>query len=189
MYKFLSYRPVAPDDAKMLLDWRTAPHITQYMLTDVPYDIERQTAWIERCNGRDDYQHCIIQIEGRDVGYTSITITDKHSQIGELGVYIGDQDAPKAMTIYNFVGTLNHAFFTMGLHKLVNHIVDWNARTIRAQTFNGYRHVGVLKDHALKDDMRHDLHIFEQSAAHWAEFRKKFPDNRNWWGEETVYKS
>lgn len=188
MYDFLSYRPVVADDARMLLDWRTAPHITQYMLTDVPYDIERQKQWIERCNARDDYQHAIIRIEGRDVGYASITVTDRQSQIGEIGVYIGDASAPKELTIYNFVGTLNHAFFTMGLHKLVNHVVDWNSRTVRLQQFNGYTHVGVLKDHARKGDIRHDLHIFEQSAAHWAEFRAKFRDNRNWWGEETVYR-
>lgn len=189
MYKFLSYRPVAPDDAKMLLDWRTAPHVTQYMLTDVPYDIDRQRQWIGASNARDDYQHCIIQIEGRDVGHTSITLTDKRSQIGEIGVYIGDQSASHALTAYNFAGTLNHAFFSMGLHKLVNHVVAWNSRTIRTQTFIGYRHVGVLEGHVLKDGARHDLHIFEQSAAHWAEFRKKFPHTTNWWGEETVYKS
>jgi RimJ/RimL family protein N-acetyltransferase len=188
MYKFLSYRRVVPDDAKMLLDWRTAPHITQYMLTDVAYDIERQKVWIEMCNSRSDYAHCIIQIEGRDVGYASITVTDKRSSIGELGVYIGDAAAPKELSIYNFVGTLNHAFFTMGLHKLVNHVVAWNERTVRLQKFNNYRHVGVLKDHALKDGIRHDLHIFEQSAAEWAEFRKKFKDSRNWWGEDTVYR-
>jgi RimJ/RimL family protein N-acetyltransferase len=188
MYSFLSYRRITPDDAQMLLDWRTAPHITQYMLTDVPYDIERQKAWIERCNARDDYQHCIIQIEGRDVGYASITVTDRASGIGEIGVYVGDAAAPKELTIYNFVGTLNHAFVTMGLHKIVNHVVAWNERTVRLQQFNGYRHVGVLKDHALKDDVRHDLHIFELSAAHWADFRKKFPHKGNWWGEETVYR-
>jgi RimJ/RimL family protein N-acetyltransferase len=184
---FLSYRRPTPDDAKLLLDWRTAPHITQYMLTDVPYDIERQAAWIERTNARDDYQHAIIRIEGRDVGYASITVTDAQSGIGELGVYIGDQDAPKALTIYNFVGTLNHAFFTMKLHKLVNHIIAWNDRTVRMQVFNGYRHVGVLKDHTLKDGVRHDLHIFEESAAEWAVFRTKFGDDRNWDGEKTVY--
>jgi RimJ/RimL family protein N-acetyltransferase len=187
MYKFLSYRRPTVDDAKLLLDWRTAPHITQYMLTDVPYDIERQKAWIERSNARDDYQHAIIQIEGRDVGYASITVTDKQSQIGELGVYIGDQDVPRELSIYNFIGTLNQAFFTMGLHKLVNHVVAWNERTLRLQKFNGYRHVGVLKDHTLKDGVRHDLHIFELSKAEWAEFRKKFGDTRNWDGVETVY--
>ena len=189
MLEFLSYRRPTPDDAKLLLDWRTAPHITQYMLTDVPYDVERQRAWIERTNARDDYQHAIIRIEGKDIGYASITITDKASQIGELGVYVGDQDVSKALTVYNFIGTLNHAFFTMKLHKLVNHVIAWNDRTVRAQAFNGYRHVGVLKDHTLKDGVRHDLHIFEQSAAEWASFRTKFGEDRNWDGEKTVYES
>ncbi len=64
------------------------------MLTDVPYDIDRQTAWIERSNARDDYQHAIIQVEGRDVGYASITVTQADWRIGELGVYIGAEDAP-----------------------------------------------------------------------------------------------
>lgn len=187
MYRFLSYRRPTLDDAKLILDWRTAPHVTQYMLTDVPYDLDRQRRWIELSNGRSDYQHAVIQIEGRDVGYASIVVTDKRSGIGELGVYIGDETAPRELTVYNFVGTLNHAFFTMGLHKIVNHVIDWNARTIRLQQFNGYRHVGVLKDHTLKDGVRHDLHIFEQSAAEWAQFRKKFDDTRNWDGEVTVY--
>jgi RimJ/RimL family protein N-acetyltransferase len=189
MYKFLSYRPIVPDDAKLLLDWRTAPHITQYMLSDVDYDIEKQRAWIERSNLREDYHHRIIQIEGRDVGFVSITITDARSQIGELGVYIGDITASKALTIYNFVGNQNHAFFTLGLHKLVNHVIAWNSRTLKLQAFNGYSHVGVLKNHSLKAGVRHDLHIFEQSAEHWARFREKFNDTRNWDGQETVYLS
>ncbi|MDC7682757.1 GNAT family N-acetyltransferase [Asticcacaulis sp. BYS171W] len=186
MAEFLSYRPITPDDAMLLLDWRTAPHITRYMLTDVPYDIERQKAWIERSNARDDYHHRIIQIHGKDVGFCSLTVTDKANQIGEVGVYIGDPEVPVALSMYNFLGTLNHAFFTLGLHKLVNHVVDWNDRVIRTQAFIGYRHVGVLKNHALKDGVRHDLHIFEQEASEWAAFRKKFRDTRDWDGNETI---
>jgi RimJ/RimL family protein N-acetyltransferase len=185
VFDFLTYRQPTANDAKMLLDWRTAPHVTQFMLTDVPYDIERQKAWIERSNARDDYHHRIMQCEGRDIGYTSITITDCTSSIGEIGIYIGDLQAPHALTVYNFVHTLNHAFFTLRLHKLVNHIVAWNSRTIRIQTFNGYRHVGVLKDHTLKDGVRHDLHIFEQSADEWRAFRKKFKDTADWDGNAT----
>ena len=187
MLDYLTYRRPTPDDAKLLLDWRTAAHITRFMLTDVAYDIDRQRVWIERSNGRNDYQHAIIQVEGKDVGYTSITVTDARSGIGEIGAYIGDLEASKALTVFNFVGTLNHAFFTMRLHKLVNHIIAWNERTLRLQKFNGYRHVGVLKDHTLKDGVRHDLHIVEQSAAEWAQFRTKFGDDRNWDGENTVY--
>ncbi len=188
MYSFLSYRRPTTDDARMLLDWRTAPHVAPYMLTEVPYDIDRQKAWIERSNARDDYQHAIIQIEGKDVGYVSITVVNPRWGIGELGVYMGDLDVPRELSMYNFIGTNNHAFFTMGLHKLVNHIVAWNARVLKMQAFNGYRHVGALKEQVLKDGTRHDLHIFEQTVAEWAQFRTKFSDTRNWWGEETVYR-
>jgi len=186
MYDFLSYRPVTTDDAKRLLDWRTAPQVTRYMLSEVTYDIARQQAWIERSQARDDYHDRIIRIEGRDVGYTSLTLTDRVNGIGEVGVYIGDDQASPALSVYNFVGTLNHAFCTLGLHKLVNHVVAWNSRVIRTQTFIGYRHVGVLKNHILKDGARHDLHIFEQEAGEWAAFRKKFNDTRDWDGRETV---
>ena len=49
MYDFLSYRPVSEDDAELLLDWRTAPHITQYMLSDVPYECPPLSArWLYR---------------------------------------------------------------------------------------------------------------------------------------------
>ena len=74
------------------------------------------------------------------------------------------------------------------LARLVGSVTPLLWRTVRAQGFNGYRHVGVLKDHVLKDGARHDLHIFEQSAAEWAQFRKKFRDDRNWRGEATVYR-
>ncbi|MCA1936696.1 MAG: GNAT family N-acetyltransferase [Asticcacaulis sp.] len=185
MYEFLSYRPVQPDDAKLLLDWRTSARITQFMLTDVPYDIERQRGWIERCASRDDYHHRIICIEGRDVGYTSLTITDRANSIGEVGAYVGDEAVSPALSAFNFIGTLNHAFCTLGLHKLVNHIVHWNDRVVRSQVFNGYRHVGVLKNHVFKNGACHDLHIFEQEAAEWRAFRKKFPDTRDWDGNET----
>lgn len=186
MYEFLSYRPVTADDAKLLLDWRTAAHVAPYMLSEVAYDIERQRAWIERSQARDDYHDRIIRIEGKDVGYNSITVTDRVNGIGEVGVYMGDPEAPAALSVYNFVGTLNHAFYTLGLHKLVNHVVAWNDRVIRTQAFIGYRHAGVLKNHILKDGARHDLHIFEQEAAEWAVFRKKFGDTRDWDGREAI---
>lgn len=186
MFAFLSYRKIEIADARLLLDWRTAPQISRHMITDVPYDIARQEAWIERSNARTDYGHRIIRIKGEDVGFCSITVTDTRNGIGELGVYIGDETVPKELTIYNFVGTLNHAFFTMGLHKIVNHIMGGNERTVRLQAFNGYRHVGVLEDHVLKDGRRHDLHIFEQSAAQWARFRQRYGDDRDWDGNPTV---
>ena len=185
MFDFLSYRAVTKHDAPLLRQWRTAPEITRDMLTDVNVTVAEQEAWIERCEQRDDFTHRIVCIHGRDVGYRSITVRDQHCGIGEIGAYIGEADAPKSHTVYAFLGTLNHAFLTLGLHKLVNHIMHSNDRILKAQAFNGYRHVGVLHDHWLKNGSRYDVHVFEQSVSDWLRFRQKFAYVKDWDGRET----
>lgn len=176
---FLTYRPISLDDAEMLLRWRTSPGIGQYMLTEVENNLERQRRWIIACESRTDMVHRIVRIDGADVGYCSIKVTDMIAAIGEIGIYIGETAAPPTFIAYNFIHLLNHAFFAMRLRKIVNHIMATNDRLIPVQKFNGYRHVGVLKEHALKEGRYLDMHIFEQTAKEWSTFRHKFGDWRD----------
>jgi RimJ/RimL family protein N-acetyltransferase len=175
----LTYRPIVTDDAAMLLDWRTDPVIARQMLTEVTYDIELQRGWIQRSNARSDFTHRIMEVAGKPVGYCSITVTDPVAGIGTVGVYVGDQSAPKGVTAFNFIHILNHAFLTLRLHKIVNQIVASNDRVIPAQKFNGYRLVGILREHVIREGERRDLLVFEQLARDWQEFRRKFQDWRD----------
>jgi RimJ/RimL family protein N-acetyltransferase len=176
---FLTYRPISRDDAEMLLRWRTSPNIGQYMLTEVDRDIGKQRRWIEATNTRSDMVHRIIQIKGEDVGYCSVTITEPAARVGTVGLYIGEPATPRSLSAFNFIHILNHAFFAMGLRKIVNQILATNDRLLPAQRFNGYRHVGTLHAHVEKQGRWLDMHIFEQSALHWAEFRQRFKDWRD----------
>jgi RimJ/RimL family protein N-acetyltransferase len=182
MFDHMTFREPTIDDAQMILDWRTADHVAPYMLTVVEYDLDKQRAWIERSNARADYHHRLILIHGRPVGYTSITIVDMDKRIGEIGIYMGERGVPGDLTMYNFVPTLNHAFFALRLTKLVNHIADWNPRVIKVQKYNGYRQIGVEPGKIVKDGIARDLYVFEQTAQEWAQFRRKYPDNRDWDG-------
>jgi len=175
----LTYRPIVTDDAAMLLDWRTDPVIARQMLTEVPYDVELQRAWILRSNARSDFTHRIMEVAGKPVGYCSITVSDPVAGIGTVGVYVGDHSAATSVTAFNFIHMLNHAFFTLGLHKIVNQIVGGNVRLIPAQKFNGYRLVGTLREHFIRQGERQDLLIFEQLARDWQQFRRKFQDWRD----------
>jgi RimJ/RimL family protein N-acetyltransferase len=149
------------------------------MLSEISTDPDRQRDWIRRSNDRHDFVHRIMLVEGRPAGHCSITITDPAAGIGMIGVYIGDRAAPSAVTAFNFIHILNHAFCRLGLHKIVNQILATNGRVIQAQKFNGYRHVGTLGEHVLKGGERLDLHIFEQMARDWLAFRHKFGDWRD----------
>jgi RimJ/RimL family protein N-acetyltransferase len=176
---FLTYRPVVLGDAEMLLQWRTQPEIGRYMLTEVVPDPDKQRAWITATNARSDLVHRVIRIKDEDVGYCSIKVTEPASRIGTVGIYIGRPDTPTSLSAFNFIHILNHAFFAMGLHKIVNHILATNDRLLPAQKFNGYRHVGTLCEHVLKQGRWLDMHIFEQSARDWSAFRLKFQDWRD----------
>lgn len=169
----LSFRRITLDDAALLLDWRRRPHVASNMLSEIDNDLEQQRAWLARTNAREDYCHRIMQVDRRDIGYVSITVVDQKNAIGEIGIYIGELDTPREITSDNYLYILNHAFFTLKLHKLVNHIIGSNSRVLAMQKFNGYRYVGILKEQVLVRGERQDLHIFEQLASDWALFSAK----------------
>jgi RimJ/RimL family protein N-acetyltransferase len=155
------------------------------MLTQIEDDLGKQKAWVRQCATRDDFFHRIIRIEDRDVGYCSINIRDSETGIGELGVYIGEKDTPRQLSIYNFLGTTNHAFFTLHLQKLVNRINGNNPRTLRLQAFNGYRPVSAPQLQGVPNEAPQELHYFELRKDDWHEFRKKFDYFKDWEGNPT----
>jgi len=163
----------------LLLGWRTRPDITRYLLTDIAPDLDAQRHWLTACEARDDFIHRLIAVDDIPVGYCSITITDSAAQIGTIGVYLAEKTARSGIASFNFIHILNHAFLTLNLHKLVNHIMAANERVIRSQVMNGYRPVGILREHVVKYGERHDLHVFEQLRADWLTYREKFKDYRD----------
>lgn len=174
MTQSLRFRLPTADDAALLLAWRRLPEIAAQSFSEVPDDIDRQRAWIEKSNARTDYIHRIIQVDGVDVGYGSITITHADWKIGTIGLYMGDRRGRIGIGALNFAPMLNHCFYTLGLRKLVNQVFDSNERVLKGQTMLGYRHVGVLKEQALKDGVPRDVHLFEMLAADWTAIRHRF---------------
>lgn len=180
----LTYEVPTLDDAELLMGWRTRPDITRYMLTDIEPDLPSQRAWLENCAKRTDLVHRIITVDEVPVGYCSITVTDAVNGTGTIGVYLADVQSRSGIASFNFIHMLNHAFLTMKLHKIVNHIMSANQRVIKSQEMNGYRHVGILREHAVKNGERHDMHVFEQLARDWQITREKFRDYRDLDGVE-----
>jgi len=174
MTQSLSFRLPTPDDASLLLGWRRLPEISSQSFSDVPDDLDRQRDWLARSAARSDFHHRIIQVNGVDVGYGSITITQPDWGVGTIGVYMGDRRGRIGIGALNFAPMLNHCFYTLGLRKLVNQIFADNERVHKGQTLLGYRHVGVLRAHAVKNGMPRDVHLFEMLAEDWTAIRHRF---------------
>lgn len=186
MSQGITFIPPTDEHAQRLLDWRTRPDIADQMLSEVPYDVERQKAWLRRCAERDDYVHRILCVDGEPAGHVSITVTEPNWKIATIGVLMGEKAGRTGAAPLNFAYMLNHVFFTMGLRKVVNHILGTNnPRLLRGQPMIGYRPVGVLARHVVKGSREIDLHIFEMLLGDWLATRDRFGiyqdmDGREW---------
>ena len=69
----LSFREIDPEDAEMILHWRTSPRaVTKFMKTVVDHGVEEQRQWILNYRKRPDFYHWLIQ-DREDIGYISLT--------------------------------------------------------------------------------------------------------------------
>jgi RimJ/RimL family protein N-acetyltransferase len=170
---FTFRRPI-PADAEMLLDWRTRPEITRFMLTDIENDIEQQRRWLSACETRRDYEHFVMLRQGRPVGYLSYGQIDRVSRHCVPGTYLVLPPAERHLAAHSNSFILDYCFYRMGMNKAVFTIMAGNDHFIRAKHLTGVRQIGILKDHVWKYGRFHDLHMFEQTRAEWEATKRLF---------------
>lgn len=165
--KFRFRKPLL-DDAELILDWRTSPDITRHMYTDVEYDLDKQRAWLERCRTREDYRHFLMLVDERPVGFLCFHNIDWHNKHCSNGSYVGVPGQESQM-----IGALctwfihDYVFYHLSMHKMFTTFMGSNERVIKGQIVNGLRHVGTFKEHILKNDIYHDVEIFELLKTEW----------------------
>lgn len=169
------FRLPVPDDAAMLLDWRTRPDVTRWMFTDVTHGVAEQRAWLERCDGRRDFRHFVIQAEGQDVGYLSFAGIDRANRRCTTGHYFADAAERRRWGAYTHAFIMDYCFEMLGLHKVVNSFMAGNTKVLKLQRLLHYRPVGVHRDHVFKDGRWHDVHVYEMLASDWAAHPHLFP--------------
>ncbi|HVJ52108.1 MAG TPA: GNAT family protein [Aliidongia sp.] len=161
-------------DAEMLLDWRTRPEITRFMLTDIENDIEQQRRWLATCETRRDYEHFIVLRAELPIGYVSYAQIDRVSRHCVPGTYMVLEPAERHLASYTNTFILDYCFYRMDMNKAIFTIMAENERFIRAKHMAGVRLVGILKDHVWKYGQFHDLHMFEQTRGEWEATKRIF---------------
>ena len=62
-------------------------------------------------------------------------------------------------------------------------MADVNLEMLMIAVQRALEDLRVLKDHAVKEGQAYDVHLFEMSAADWAEKRLKFREYADWDGQ------
>ncbi|GGF24033.1 hypothetical protein GCM10011611_32670 [Aliidongia dinghuensis] len=170
-----TFRRPTIEDAKLLLDWRTQPDITRYMLTDIDYDLERQKRWLAAVAHRSDYEHFIVLRHGMPVGHLSYSEIDRVNRHCVPGTYLILEPHERHLAAYTNSFILDYCFYRLDLNKAIFTIMSGNVNFVKAKRLMGVREVGVLKEHVFKYGQFHDLHMFELTRAEWETRPRLFP--------------
>jgi RimJ/RimL family protein N-acetyltransferase len=133
----ISFREIEPHDAKMILDWRTSPQVTQYMITDVSYDLEAQKKWILDCYAMKDYYHWIILCDHVPIGCIYMRNFDFENARTSWGFYKGVAGFPGiGSKILPFF--YNWLFLKIGIKNIFTEVFYNNIKVI--ELYLGYGH-------------------------------------------------
>ena len=133
----ISFREVQPQDAEMILQWRTNPRVAAQMNTEVKADLEPHRKWLMGCYERPNYYHWLIESQRTAVGLISLSGLNTAVGYTSWGFYIGDDHALGLGAFvppyfYNFV------FETFGLAEVRAEVLTTNGSVVKLHQLHGY---------------------------------------------------
>jgi hypothetical protein len=133
----LSFREIEPEDAEMILHWRTSPRVAKFMKTVVDHGVDEQKRWILNCRKRPDFYHWLIRDQGEDIGYVSLSEYDPINKTASWGFYVGDDERVRLggwvpPPFYHF------CFTHLGIERLDAEMLYFNTSVIDLHRLHGY---------------------------------------------------
>ena len=172
----INFRKIRENDLSLILQWRTNPEITQYMTTDIDFDIEKQTKWYNE-NIRDCHpvEHLIILHNEKPVGVLYLGDYKAAIDVSTWGYYIGVLES-------QIIGGLIPAYFynfmflnrNITLEKITGHCFPSNIKMRAIHRFYGAREVGVLKEYICKNGKMLDIILVEITREKWLSQKEIF---------------
>lgn len=169
----MKWIPIEEFHLQQILDWRTSKQVTRFMYTDIEFNIENQKKWFASIKEDKYGRYWLMEYKDELIGFISITNINWQHKRGHWNFYIGEQ---KYSMLAGFIGAYmyNYAFYELGLEKLIGEVMDINEGVQKLHLKQGAREVGVLEHHIFKNNVWHNVYIFEMTKANWQEIGQKF---------------
>ncbi len=169
----LRFGKITEKDLELILSWRIKESVTRYMFSDIENDLNKQKEWYQRISFDSSCQYWMIYYEEQPIGVIGLTAIDKRNNHGFLAYYLGEE---KSRGIGGIIPPYfyNYVFARLNLKKIIAEVMEGNENVMKLHLLNGYRQVGVLKEHIYKYERFHDVFLFELLDSEWAEKGRRY---------------
>jgi UDP-4-amino-4,6-dideoxy-N-acetyl-beta-L-altrosamine N-acetyltransferase len=151
--RMVRFREIEVEDGKLILDWRTSEKVSQYMSTEVKYDLKKQRDWILDCYSKKDYYHWIVNYKNKDIGYINLSSLDLTQKKTSWGFYIGADNVlglGSIIPLYFY----NYCFYTLSLNSIYGQVFSTNSNLIKMHVYHGYEKDPANDEYIFKNDKK-----------------------------------
>lgn len=158
-------RPMQRSDLKMVLAWRNHPQVRQFMFMQHEISEPEHECWFAQVQSNPFTHVLITETDHGPIGLTQFKNISKDGT-ADWGFYLAPH-APKGSGTALAQTALNFAFANLHLHKVCGQVLATNHASIKFHGKWGFKLEGILREHLLLDNIRHDLHCFGLLKHEW----------------------
>lgn len=158
-YNIIHYMNLSNDESEMVRCWRNDIRIRYWMTNDHLISREEHACFMERLKGNVDVFHWVVRKNMDYLGNINLTKFDKNSNCAYLGIYKNPDIAVPGVG-HELMRCLKHlAFDVKRLKQLKLEVMDFNHHARAFYEMEGFKEIGIIKQHIGKKDRRHDSFI------------------------------
>jgi len=138
-------RPMSTLDIDEVLTWRNHPDVRRHMFTRQEIERSEHLAWFAKASADNARRLLIYERSGIPAGFVSLSI-EGQGRLVDWGFYLSPW-APKGSGRSMGRLSLDHAFQSLGAHKVFGQVLADNSRSIAFHESLGFSREGTLQDH------------------------------------------
>lgn len=164
----VTLRPADDGDPPRFVPWFADMEVTRYLGHRWGAALYQEIDFCKRVGESKNDVFWMIDADGETVGATGIHRIDWQSAHGTTGIIIGAKEKWRTGIASEAMGLrTRYAFRELNLHKLMTEAFVDNAASRRALEKNGYRTVGIHREHFFTHGRWHDVWLGEVLREEW----------------------
>lgn len=158
-------RPMTKEDLELVFEWRNAPQIRDFMLTQQEITFADHLEWFNSASKNPTRVLLIFEADDMPTGHINFKM-GVSGRVADWGFYTAP-DAPKGTGRIMGATALQFGFAALGLHKICGQVLDFNIASLKMHEALGFIREGVLRQHQYINGSWCDITCYGLLAQEW----------------------
>jgi len=156
-----------------MVKWHHAPHVRAAAFSEYETTLEKMQEWFHSITANKKIVYLIFEGNQIPLGVVNFVDIDRRHSRAQWGLYLGEENQPKATgTVLGYFG-LEYGFRILGLRRIMAEMIVNNPKSISLHKRLGFTVEGRFRAHVVKDGNYLDVLTAAIFADDWRTIQRQ----------------